>query len=207
MATKRTYFDELKEWSARKLHVLTKYLDPAVKILPHTQRQAHKTVYYVDGFAGRGVYEDGSKGSPVLAAEHAQRLLDERKPYMLSCVNVEEDVENYTNLCRETARFGKNVQNIHGSFAGHISPVLSIIGLQPTLCFLDPFGVEGLDWVAVHKLISRAPHQLICGFDLMLIISSGLMAFMEGLHLMRKRNLIYSHVPMAFMIVIRFMQR
>src|SRR6266545_2254080 len=92
------FFDELKEWSERKLQLLERYIEAASKIMG--------SVYYVDGFAGEGIYEDGSKGSPVRAAELALRYQQDAKPYILKCINVEEDEKRFTNLQATTARFG-----------------------------------------------------------------------------------------------------
>ena len=65
-ASSEAFFNELKEWSARKLQLLETYLKSAANIL-----RSVGTVYYVDGFAGRGSYgnDQASKGSPLRAAE------------------------------------------------------------------------------------------------------------------------------------------
>ena len=75
------FFGELREWSERKLNILEKYLDPFVKILGSRPRSRY--VYYVDAFAGSGVYLDGSKGSAIRAAELAYRYQQENKTYHL----------------------------------------------------------------------------------------------------------------------------
>ncbi|MEN6393865.1 MAG: three-Cys-motif partner protein TcmP, partial [Anaerolineaceae bacterium] len=75
------YFDEQKDWSKRKLDIVQKYLAGFAKILGSTTSQP--CVYYVDGFAGKGIYDDGAKGSPVLAAELAQDYRDNLKKYKL----------------------------------------------------------------------------------------------------------------------------
>ena len=75
-----------------------------------------KKSYYVDGFAGRGIYDNGEKGSPVLAAEASLAYQQGNMPFTLLCINVEKVHENFTNLCTETKRFGNLVQNIQGTF-------------------------------------------------------------------------------------------
>ena len=78
------HFRELQEWSERKHELVIKYLEGFVRILGGSTRG---TIYYVDGFAGPGLYDDGAKGSPIRAAEYAQTLLN--KQYQLRCINVE----------------------------------------------------------------------------------------------------------------------
>ena len=87
------FFDKMHEWSERKLQLLQRYVDPAAKILGSI-----KQIYYVDGFAGRGTYRDGSKGSPIRIAELAQQYEKEGKSYSFRCINVEEDDEYFANL-------------------------------------------------------------------------------------------------------------
>ncbi len=158
---KEEYFDKMHKWSERKLQLLQKYVDPATRILGSIRQ-----VYYVDGFAGRGSYRDGSKGSPVRIAELAQQFEKEGKPYSFKCINVEENGEYFANLQEDTARFGRTIQNLHGKFVDHLDYILQVIGNQPAIFFLDPFGVKGIDWIALSKIINRsAPTDIWIRFD------------------------------------------
>jgi three-Cys-motif partner protein len=145
------FFDRMHEWSERKLQLLQRYIDPAAKILGSI-----KQIYYVDGFAGRGTYRDGAIGSPIRIAELAQQFEREGKSYSFRCINVEENDEYFANLQEETAKFGRTVQNLHGKFAGHLDHILQVMGNQPAIFFLDPFGIKGIDWSAIRKIINRA---------------------------------------------------
>jgi len=157
------YFQELKEWSRRKLNIIQKYLDGFSRILGYALEES---VYYVDGFAGRGIYDMGEKGSPVLAAEMAERLQDEGKPYNLYCINIEENSDNYANLQSETARFGNLVQNHSGTFSDKLDIILREVTDTSALFFLDDFGVKGTEWNAVERVISRKhPTDLWIRFD------------------------------------------
>jgi three-Cys-motif partner protein len=148
------YFDELEEWSARKLTLLEKYLDGAVRIL-----QLKGRVHYVDCFAGKGSYgkegEAKLPGSPVRAALLSQRCLDAGRSYSLECINVEERAIYFRELEQTTAPYRQFVTNLRGTFASHINRILQAIHHHPTICFLDPFGVEGMDWGPVSRLIGR----------------------------------------------------
>jgi three-Cys-motif partner protein len=143
------YFEEMKEWSLRKLGLLQKYLDGFVRILGSRTGQ----VFYVDGFSGPGVYEDDSKGSPVRAAEYAATLVG--KPYGLHCINVELDEARFANLVQNTAPHAKHVTNLAGAFGEHVDSVLNLVKRQPAIFFLDPFGVKGLEWRHLSKCLQR----------------------------------------------------
>ncbi len=132
------FFDRMHEWSERKLQLLIKYVEPAVKILGSINQ-----IYYVDGFAGRGTYLDGAKGSPIIIAELAQQYEREGKSYSFRCINVEENAEYFANLQEETAKFGRTVQNLHGRFADHLDHILRIIGNVPNVMLCNDVEREG----------------------------------------------------------------
>lgn len=152
--TDETWFDELKEWSERKLILLEKYLDGAVRIM-----QIMGPVYYVDGFAGRGTYGKAGQpqvaGSPLRAAKLAQRYIDEGRSYSLHSINIECDPGTFQGLQQATAPYQHIAQNYLGTFADNINVILRDLGQRPAVCFLDPFGVGGMDWAAVQRLIRR----------------------------------------------------
>lgn len=151
--TNPNFFDDLKDWSERKLQLLENYVSAASKIMGILGQ-----VYYIDGFAGEGIYDDGSKGSPVRIAELAQQYEREGKPYALRCINIEENKKRYANLQAATAQFRHLVLNLQGSFTENINHILRKIGNQPTICFLDPFGLKGIDWMSIEKIINRSPY-------------------------------------------------
>lgn len=160
-SSKDDYFNELKEWSKRKLEIIEKYLDGAVRILGSID-----VVYYVDGFAGPGRYDDGSNGSPVRAIELAQRLQREGKQYKLRCINVEEKPERFANLDEATRGAKGIVTNLSGEFNQYVDTIMTETGSKPAVFFLDPFGVEGIDWDQLVKIIRRSgPTDLWIRFD------------------------------------------
>lgn len=139
-----SHFDQrVRDWSARKHAILKEYLPTFCIAL--SRRVGDGAIWYVDGYAGAGVYKDptdpndpGSPGSPVLAAQVTQQL-----PYNIRCLNVEEDKDNFESLRRETALFS-HVENIHADFNDAIDDVLQRVQNSPAFFFLDPFGTKDL---------------------------------------------------------------
>lgn len=145
------HFEELREWSGRKHELLTKYLDGFVRILGGS---TSGLVYYVDGFAGPGQYGDNAKGSPLLAAEYAHKLVG--KHYQLHCINVEVADEHFQNLEANTSSYASVVTNFHGSFGSHVDYILKQVSNRPAIFFLDPFGLKGIEWQSVSKVVKRS---------------------------------------------------
>jgi len=149
-----SFFDELKEWSERKLNLVSKYIDGATKILGSIDH-----VFYIDGFAGRGTYgrelQTQVPGSPIRAALLAQQYKGEGKNYSLSCINIESDKDTFLGLQSATEPYKDVVTNLSGSFSKNIDTILKLVGDNPAICFLDPFGIDGMDMEGIKRLIGR----------------------------------------------------
>src|SRR4051812_2580516 len=120
--TNSEYFQELKEWSRRKHAILTRYIGGAARIL--------RTVYYLDAFAGAGIYGTGANrevGSPVLIAQFAKQIADEGRAYRLRCINIEENPEWFAELELVTEQFGDLVRNYQGTFVDHVDTVVRMM--------------------------------------------------------------------------------
>ena len=158
----KKYQESLLPWSRWKHAILIEYLKAMSAIM-----RSWKLIYYVDGFAGPGIYtKDNAIGSPVLAAKHAQELARTNALYELQCLNVELDDSVFQNLERSTSEYSDYVTNRHGDFGQFVSEILGMIGDKPTLFFLDPIGLKGLEWQALLPIFHReAKTEFLIRFD------------------------------------------
>ncbi|MBN2222776.1 MAG: three-Cys-motif partner protein TcmP [Vallitaleaceae bacterium] len=143
------HFDELRDWSERKHDLLMKYLGGFVRILG----KSTGTVYYVDGFAGPGICSDGGLGSPTKAAKYAETLRN--RNYQLRCIYVEEDQNNFQNLIETIEEYNVYATCLQGRFEDHLDTILSTISDNPTIFFLDPFGIKGIEWQCIQPVLNR----------------------------------------------------
>jgi three-Cys-motif partner protein len=146
------FFERRREWSRWKHRLLQHYLAQFAPIVGST----HRTVYYIDGFAGEGRYKNPREdGSPVIAARIAIQTPPGR-PYTLRCINIEP--EYFDALTASTAEFGPSiVDNRKGTFRDNLGSVLTTIGTtDPALFFLDPMGHVGMEWDVVMRIVERA---------------------------------------------------
>ena len=65
------FFKVKKPWSEVKDELLRHYLKPYFQKILHTRR----AIVYVDCFAGKGAFEDGNPGSPLIALHTIQDCL------------------------------------------------------------------------------------------------------------------------------------
>ncbi|QIX48959.1 MULTISPECIES: three-Cys-motif partner protein TcmP [Rhodococcus] len=135
-----------------KHQILENYLGAWFPILSRWRGR----VLYIDGFAGRGRYDDGSEGSPQIAL---RRLRTHHfLPKMSGCefvfVFIEKDIDNCASLEQELERlkielapWPDNIKThvINGSFDNEMNRLIEAVReqnrkLAPTFAFIDPFG-------------------------------------------------------------------
>lgn len=114
-------------------------------------------IFYVDGFAGPGRLDDGSEGSPLIAAKLAASPPQKSREGILHCVNVEDDREVFTNLEESTAEYVSMglVKNHRGRFDELLPDVLRELGDATAFFFIDPFGTEGAELETIKRIASR----------------------------------------------------
>ena len=151
------FFEHLRLTSKMKHLILKDY----VRVFAYHLGSVRPTVYYVDGFAGPGVYQrtrgGHEYGSPVLIAELAKQFRDRHMPFTLKCLNVEADRERYRQLVEATVPFTDQIveQNYGASFTEALGDILRRIGTAPAFFFLDPFGTKGLPFKDLVPLFRR----------------------------------------------------
>lgn len=135
------FFNEKKPWSEVKDELLGCYLKPYMQKIIKTR----KPIVYVDCFAGKGVFEDGKPGSPLIALQTMMEcmnitLVDDCiiKPYFID-LNYSEDLKR--NLCNF-----KDLNNniIGGNYEEVILRILKDNEGSNVFLYIDPYGIKAL---------------------------------------------------------------
>lgn len=155
------FFENLRDYSEIKLRILERFLPPwAAKLGYGARARGGRRIWYVDGFAGRGRYDDGRPGSPLLGLNHAATIQQENRGYELGCFLIEKNRNHYRALGEEAESFrrqGLIVRNERGVFADLISSVVEETAGCPVLLFVDPFGISPLKYDSFRQLLRRQP--------------------------------------------------
>jgi three-Cys-motif partner protein len=118
--------------------------------------EADKRLAYVDTHAGRGEYDDGTAGSPLLIADNVAHMAQRR----IDCYFVEKRRGNHERLrevLSEHMPAGATWETRRGTASEHLADSLSFAGNSPLFMFIDPYGL-GPTFPEVVQVLNR-PRQ------------------------------------------------
>lgn len=122
-----------------------------------------RKVVFLDGYAGRGEYTDGSPGSPLLLSRTAERVADFRH---VTGVYVERNPADFRNLQQVMAERGRGEDVVLGGDLHDLLPeILQRAQGTALFAFLDPFGTaldrEQLVDQLLNRRSGRAPTEVL----------------------------------------------
>ena len=133
------FFKEKKPWSKVKDELLGCYFKPYVQKILVTRRP----LIYVDCFAGKGKFDDGKPGSPLIALDIIKECLGttraEQPQIRTSFIDL-----NYANDLRFNLQSYKGVNIIPGKFEDHILELLQGSRNCNVFLYIDPYGIKAL---------------------------------------------------------------
>ncbi|WP_165162687.1 three-Cys-motif partner protein TcmP, partial [Candidatus Protofrankia datiscae] len=165
------FFQRRQAAAVLKHGVIRRYA-PVFTTMTGSTSVDHRVVY-LDGYAGRGGYDDGSPGSPLLAIESAREVA--RWDRDVECIFIEADQANYTELQRRLRDAAPSELRWHvrlGDVTNHLDETLRLAQNTPLLAFLDPYGSAlGYD-ALVDKLLcrpTRAPTEVLLNLNIQVV--------------------------------------
>lgn len=138
----QNFFAEKKEWSKIKDSILGCYLKPYFTKIQYTKKE----IVYIDGFAGKGIFDDGSLGSPLIAYNIAKE------------VNNDLNIKFYFIENKFFKELGNNVRNLNdvkvitGNYEDNIVELIKNNVNKNLFVYIDPFGIKNLNFSYLKKL-------------------------------------------------------
>lgn len=158
----KEFWQAAEPWSQRKHLIVSYYLKPAIPKLRKVSPDGR--VILVDGFAGRGRYEDNSPGSPIYTGQLADECRKWQNPVDLNVFNIESDDDNFRELevCTDSwVKHGVTI-NLHGTFQEQFPNILKNVARSPLFVFLDPFKPTDLRFDNFETLLRRTSQTEFC---------------------------------------------
>lgn len=135
------FFVKKKPWSEVKDQLLGCYLKPYVAKILHT----HKPLVYVDCFAGKGRFDDGKQGSPLIALEIMQQgLISSTMSGHLRIAPAFIDL-NYADDLRSNLKDYPGIKIVSGAYEDTIDELLKNKSGCNVFLYIDPYGIKALD--------------------------------------------------------------
>lgn len=145
------FFESQQAAAVFKHGILKRYLTVFASKTGSTSKDGR--VVFLDGYAGRGVYEDGSLGSPAIAAEAAVTLARRK----LVGIYIEKDRQSCDHLRSMLDKRTHHESHVfHGEVADHLDEALKIAADSPLLVFIDPFGLPSVSPTTIKKIFDRS---------------------------------------------------
>lgn len=134
------FFKEKKPWSEVKDELLGHYLKPYFQKILHTR----KAIVYVDCFAGKGAFEDGKPGSPLIALHTIEDCLGRTTMTQSDIQSYFIDL-NYAKDLTENLKDYAGVNIISGKYEEQINVILNSKRGCNVFLYIDPYGIKALD--------------------------------------------------------------
>ena len=144
-----SFFNESKERSQVKTRIVEKYFWAWAKVIISAVKKRKKNkIGYVDLFAGRGRYEDGTDSTPLLVLRKASEDDDIRNMLVsvFNDVNPEyvQDLRDAIDSSPEVSMLKWKPRVYNREVNEEIAKVFEPMKTIPTLFFVDPFGYKGV---------------------------------------------------------------
>jgi three-Cys-motif partner protein len=169
MSSADTHFDEFGDHTQLKHAYLESYLPSwAIKLL--SSQGTDGRVAFVDSFAGAGRDKHGNDGSPTIACRVAQQVKEKRHGSgRMDVYAIEKNPRRFGLLEAHLRRFEQiehdHVFAMRGSASEVLPSIISRAGMAPTLYFLDPCGVDGLDASLYKPMLAGPRNEILALFD------------------------------------------
>ncbi|MDY4559024.1 MAG: three-Cys-motif partner protein TcmP [Eubacteriales bacterium] len=139
MANTKEFFKTKKAWSVYKDELLCSYIQPYFNKVMSTG----VPIVYIDGFAGKGKFDDGTKGSPLLVKEklyQAKSISNFATPISAYFVEYEYADELKSNLCDDSLHV------VQGDYRVKVKEILDNNQKKNIFLYVDPYGIKYLDF-------------------------------------------------------------
>ncbi|MBI5056083.1 MAG: three-Cys-motif partner protein TcmP [Nitrospirae bacterium] len=143
MGQTKDFFKEKKPWSIFKDRILDYYLVPYISKILRTG----KPLVIFDCFAGKGKFDDGENGSPVIIAEHIRATI-QKQPF----VNGFFIEKKYSEELKNNLRNYLNTHILAGTFEENLKNILSVDRSNNVFLYIDPYGIKSLNLNNFHQI-------------------------------------------------------
>jgi three-Cys-motif partner protein len=139
MGQTKNFFKEKKHWSLIKDRILDYYLTPYIAKIITTG----KPLIIFDCFAGKGKFDSGENGSPLIIAEKIKTVI-QKYPTLSDRVKGVFIEKKYFPDLKTNLAGHPNTEVLAGTFEDNLGNILSAHTLSSVFFYIDPYGIKSL---------------------------------------------------------------
>lgn len=143
----KDFFREKQRWSEVKDELLGCYLKPYIQKIIYTNRP----IVYVDCFAGKGKFDDGKLGSPLIALSVIDKCLKCSKADHFKKVETTFIDVNYAGDLKHNLKKYDSAKIISGTYEETIENLLQEKQNSNIFLYIDPYGIRSLNANLFHE--------------------------------------------------------
>ncbi|MDD5224084.1 MAG: three-Cys-motif partner protein TcmP [bacterium] len=146
---KQDFFEESKEQSQIKTEIVSKYFMAWANVMiSNVKNIGGDKLAYIDLFSGPGIYQDGTKSTPVVILEYAINHND-LSNMLVTIFNdknsdFSESLENTIKTIPRISKLKYKPEIYNETIGGDLISIFEKVNLIPSLVFIDPWGYKGL---------------------------------------------------------------
>ena len=159
MGQTKDFFREKKTWSVLKDEILDYYLVPYIAKI----RWTGKPLYIFDCFAGKGKFDNGISGSPIIIAEHIKRSI-QKNPTLRSKLKGAFIEKKYSAELEINLSSYSNTEVLPGTFEDNLKTILSLDKNTSIFLYVDPYGIKSLNL----NNFTRVKEKYFSSFELLM---------------------------------------
>lgn len=164
------FFKRKRTWSQYKDDILRYYLKPYLAKVA----TLNKPIYLIDCFAGPGMFEDGTPGSPRIISQAIAEYGD--RSGKIQAIFIERNPETYEHLLRNTASFHNFIECRQSTFENELRNVENLARHNTVFLYIDPYSVKGLVFDEMHAVYS---HIHSAGMSIEMLMNFNVATFMR----------------------------
>ncbi len=141
------FFEKKKGWSLLKDEIIDCYLTPYITKILSTNRP----LFIFDCFAGKGRFDCGLPGSPIIIGEHIKSILGNESRHNKE-IHGKFIEKKYANELKENIEEYENCNVLDGTFEDNIGTILDLDEHINIFLYVDPYGPKSLPFELFHQI-------------------------------------------------------
>jgi three-Cys-motif partner protein len=140
MVQTKDFFKKKNPWSLIKDRILDYYLIPYIAKIARTR----KPLIIFDCFAGKGKFDSGENGSPLIIAEHIKTAL-QKSTFSENQIKGAFIEKKYFSDLKINLAGHSHTEVLAGTFEDNLGNILSENTLSNVFFYIDPYGIKSLN--------------------------------------------------------------